>query len=92
MPADPAHQLALAQLGDAETAVPVSSAEQQTSVVGHHQHLSTDVHPGGERSAQETLCSAPQKCVCGRWGGVGEDQSESETRSESELQPKHRDL
>lgn len=61
MPADPAHQLALRQLGDTETAVPVPSTEQQTAIVGHHQHLIADLHPGRERSGQETLGSAPQK-------------------------------
>lgn len=56
MPANPAHQLALPQLSDTDTTVPVSSTEQQTTIVGHHQHLSTDLHPGRERSTQETLC------------------------------------
>lgn len=69
MPADPAHQLALAQLRDTETAIPVSSTEEQTSVVGHHQHLGADLHPGGEWSTQETLHPAPK-------GRDREDQSE----------------
>lgn len=75
MPADPAHQLALPELGDTETAVPVSSAEEQTAVVGHHQHLSADLHPGRERSTQETLRSAPQS---------RKDQSKLGARSKSE--------
>lgn len=76
MPADPAHQFALPQLGDPEAAVPMSSTEQQAAVVGHHQHLSADLHPGSKRSAQESLRSAPQS-------GVGW-RSELETRHESE--------
>lgn len=55
MPADPAHQLGLPQLGDAQAAVPVSPAEEQPPVVGHHQHLSANVHAGREGSGQETL-------------------------------------
>lgn len=81
MPADPAHQLALPQLGDSQTAVPVSPTEQQTAVVGHHQHLSADLHPGWERPAQEALRPEAQSRV---W----KDQSEFEARSESERQPK----
>lgn len=54
---DPAHQFGLGQRGDTEAAVPVSSAEQQTGVIRHHQHLSPDVHPWGEGAAQEPLCS-----------------------------------
>ena len=63
VPADPAHQLAFPQLGDTQTAVPVSSAEEQTAVVWHHQHLIAELHPGRERSAQEPLRSAPQSIV-----------------------------
>lgn len=55
VPADPAHQLAFAQLGDPQTAVPVSSAKKQTSIIRHHQNLRTDLHAGWERSAKETL-------------------------------------
>jgi len=78
--ADPAHQLALPQLGDTETAVPVPSTEQQAAVVGHHQHLSADLHPGRERAAQESLRSAPQSRV-GKIKVI-------KTRKESELWPK----
>ena len=82
MPADPAHQLALAQLGDAETTVPVSSTEQQASVVGHHQHLGADLHPGREGSTQETLRPAPQG-----HGRKEQNQSELESRGESKMWP-----
>lgn len=58
VPADPAHQLPFPQLGDAKAAVPVSAAEQQAAVVGHHQHLGAELHPGRERPAQETLSPA----------------------------------
>lgn len=30
-------------------------AEQQTPVTGHHQHLGPDIHPWGERPAEEPL-------------------------------------
>lgn len=63
MPADPANQLAFPQLGDTETAIPVSSAEQQATVVRHDQHLSADVDSRRERSAQETLSSATQSRI-----------------------------
>lgn len=53
--ADPAHQLALGQLGDPQAAVPVAPAEQQPPVVGHHQHLGADLHAGREGAAQEAL-------------------------------------
>ena len=60
MAADASEQLALAQLGDAEAAVPVTATEQQAAIIGHDQHLGADVHPGGEGAAQEPLGSAQQ--------------------------------
>lgn len=61
VPADPAHDLSFGQLGDPEAAVPVSPAEQQPAVIGHHQNLSADLHSGGKRSTQETLSSKKKK-------------------------------
>lgn len=55
--ADPAHHFGLGQCGDAEAAVPVSSAEQQAGITGHHQHLGPDVHPWGKGATQEPVCS-----------------------------------
>ena len=73
MPADPAHQLALAQLGDTQAAVPVAAAEEQAPIVGDHQDLGTDLHARGEGPAQETLCpvGGERDGWTKGWGGNG---------------------
>ena len=77
MSADPAHQFALSQLGDSEAAVPVSSTEQQTAIVGHHQHLGTEIHPWGEETAEEPLGSV---------GGRRESQERRLSKPSNDLQ------
>ena len=68
---DAAQLLDPGQLGDAQAAVPVPTAEQQAPVVGHHQHPGADVQPGGEGPAQEPLGPATDR------KGQGEDTNKS---------------